>query len=175
MASSPTISSSDVGLQTAEEYSKLLSISSDVQLDAIDTSIESVLTRLDELYGMLDMIRTDNALATEQLLPLVQAKIHSLDPVFKQIDQLEAFVVIVKQNVAQFEAEVKKKENDYSALTSLKNAFSNFSFLGRKKKPTPSVSPRNSTPYEPIPIFSTSQYIATKEQLNEVSDSELPI
>uniref|UniRef100_H2ZAV7 Uncharacterized protein n=1 Tax=Ciona savignyi TaxID=51511 RepID=H2ZAV7_CIOSA len=120
--------------RTAADFATLFSVTSQTNINSIEESIEAVLNRLDELYGMLDMIRTDSTVVTTELLPAIRAKLDSMNPIFRQIDQLEKFVVVVKNCVMEMDKTVEEAEKEFSALNSIKKAISGISFLGIGKK-----------------------------------------
>nr|XP_002130369.1 biogenesis of lysosome-related organelles complex 1 subunit 4-like [Ciona intestinalis] len=124
----------DMVERTAADFATLFSVTSQTNMTAIEESMEAVMTRLDELYGMLDMIRTDSTLATTELLPAVRAKMDALSPLFHQIDQLEKFVETVYKSVTEMEKAVKVADSEFSTLNSIKKVVSGFSFLGIGKK-----------------------------------------
>ncbi|CAK8679933.1 biogenesis of lysosome-related organelles complex 1 subunit 4-like [Clavelina lepadiformis] len=151
--------------KTSSDFSEFLKLSPQSSVTNMEESIEEVLTRLDELYGMLDMIRSDNANAVEELLPQIRANMTSLKPVFEQIDFLESFVQVVKRDVSAMEKELRNIEENQSTFNSFKKAISGFSFLSWKKKPPVQPSDRvQSDPYIPPPVFHTSDHIKSDER-----------
>ncbi|GFS14206.1 biogenesis of lysosome-related organelles complex 1 subunit 4-like [Elysia marginata] len=119
-------------------------------------SVELMLTKLDEFFSLVDMIRSDTSLCLQNTMPDIQMKCKEMDAVFEKIDRLEDFVNIVKESVVTVEEKVNKAESELGAVGGFIKKLSSFI----SKKPSPALTPsRNKGPeFVPPDIFSTKDY-----------------
>nr|XP_004656042.1 biogenesis of lysosome-related organelles complex 1 subunit 4 [Jaculus jaculus] len=82
------------------------------EVEALDASLEDLLTRVDEFVGMLDMIRGDSSLVVNEGVPRIYAKAAEMRRIYSKIDGLEAFVRMVGRSVAEMEEQVTRAEAD---------------------------------------------------------------
>lgn len=80
------------------------------EIEALDASLEDLLTRVDEFVGMLDMLRGDSSHVVGEGVPLIYAKATEMRRVYSKIDRLEAFVGMVSASVARLEEQVARAE-----------------------------------------------------------------
>ncbi|XP_072013187.1 biogenesis of lysosome-related organelles complex 1 subunit 4-like [Amphiura filiformis] len=149
---SPEKSNQEILVETANEYADVFTVNPQKEKLEIDEKIESMLTRLDEFCAVVDMIRTDCSLSLNRNLPEVHAKAQEMKKLFRKIDELEAFVQVVKENVALMEEQVETAESDLGMLGSIKSLLSSVPFFSQKK----TTAQKKYTPPE---IYKTSDYI----------------
>uniref|UniRef100_A0A4X1SNQ0 Biogenesis of lysosomal organelles complex 1 subunit 4 n=1 Tax=Sus scrofa TaxID=9823 RepID=A0A4X1SNQ0_PIG len=65
------------------------------EVEALDASLEDLLTRVDEFVGMLDMLRGDSSHVVSEGVPRIYAKATEMRRVYSKIDRLEAFVGMI--------------------------------------------------------------------------------
>uniref|UniRef100_A0A2K5K682 Biogenesis of lysosomal organelles complex 1 subunit 4 n=1 Tax=Colobus angolensis palliatus TaxID=336983 RepID=A0A2K5K682_COLAP len=80
------------------------------EVEALDASLEDLLTRVDEFVGMLDMLRGDSSQVVSEGVPRIHAKAAEMRHIYSRIDRLEAFVRMVGGRVARMEEQVTKAE-----------------------------------------------------------------
>jgi cappuccino protein len=80
------------------------------EVEALDASLEDLLTRVDEFVGMLDMIRGDSTHVVSEGVPRIHAKAAEMRRVYSKIDKLEAFVRMIGGSVARMEEQVARAE-----------------------------------------------------------------
>lgn len=142
--------------ELASQIAMLLTIDTDGSTDIVNKGIESdLLTRLDELHGMLDMIKSDSFVLVNEFIPTLHAKMKELRPIFDQIDQLEKFTNKVKSDIAVVEKDLSNADS-FGSLQALKKVFSGISLFGQKKQSTES--------YNPPTVFKTSDFMHVKDQ-----------
>ena len=143
----------------ASDIALLLEINPDKSTNIVNKSIEmDLLTRLDELHGMLDMIKSDNFALVNEFLPNMHAKMKELRPIFDQIDRLEVFVNTIRKNIAVIEKDLNDADN-YSSFKIFKRAFSGMSLFSTKKETLTGT-------YNPPAVFRTSDFVKTKGECN---------
>ncbi|XP_069351992.1 biogenesis of lysosome-related organelles complex 1 subunit 4 [Eulemur rufifrons] len=127
------------------------------EVEALDSSLEDLLTRVDEFVGMLDMIRGDSSHVVSEGVPRIFAKAAEMRQIYGRIDKLEAFVRMIGNSVARMEEQVTKAEAEVGAFP---RAFKkllhtmNVSSLFNKSSP----SRLQQTGYEPPVLFRTEDY-----------------
>ncbi|XP_010368339.2 biogenesis of lysosome-related organelles complex 1 subunit 4 [Rhinopithecus roxellana] len=80
------------------------------EVEALDASLEDLLTRVDEFVGMLDMLRGDSSQVVSEGVPRIHAKAAEMRHIYSRINRLEAFVRMVGGRVARMEEQVTKAE-----------------------------------------------------------------
>lgn len=88
------------------------------EVEALDASLEDLLTRVDEFVGMLDMLRGDSSHVVSEGVPRVYAKATEMRQVYGKIDRLEAFVRMVGSSVARMEERVVRAEAELGTFPS---------------------------------------------------------
>lgn len=88
------------------------------EIEALDASLEDLLTRVDEFVGMLDMLRGDSSHVVGEGVPLIYAKATEMRRVYSKIDRLEAFVDMVSASVARLEEQVARAEAELGTFPS---------------------------------------------------------
>lgn len=146
-------SNHDLLEEVTNEYSKYLNFDVSKEQGRFTESIESMLTKLDEFCGLVDMIRSDTTLCLTKTMPEIQARCHEMQEMFDRIDRLEAFVAVVRKDVNAMEECVSKAENELSSGTLIKK----LSSLVSSKKP--SSRPTQKPQFTPPPIFRTQRYL----------------
>nr|XP_051686021.1 biogenesis of lysosome-related organelles complex 1 subunit 4 [Oryctolagus cuniculus] len=115
------------------------------EVEALDASLEDLLTRVDEFVAMLDMIRGDSAHVVREGVPRIHAKAAEMRRVYGKIDRLEAFVRMVGSRVARTEQEVARAEAELGALPralrQLLRSVGGPGFLARPPPPAPREPP----------------------------------
>lgn len=82
---------------------------------ALDAGLDELLARVDELAGLLDLLRADSAAAVRDALPRVLARAAALRGVFARVERLEAFVRLAAAGVARLERELVRAEAELGA------------------------------------------------------------
>lgn len=88
------------------------------EVEALDASLEDLLTRVDEFVGMLDMLRGDSSHVVSEGVPRIYAKATEMRQVYSKIDRLEAFVGMIGASVARLEEQVSRAEAELGAFPS---------------------------------------------------------
>ncbi|XP_068951133.1 biogenesis of lysosome-related organelles complex 1 subunit 4 isoform X2 [Petaurus breviceps papuanus] len=82
------------------------------EIEALDRSLEDLLTRVDEFVGMLDMIRSDSSQVVNESVPHIHTKATEMSEIYRKIDKLEAFVKMIGNCVTRMEEQVIKAETE---------------------------------------------------------------
>lgn len=101
----------------------------------------------------MDLIRNEDVVSIENLIPIIVTKAAQLENIYQQIDKLEELVKMVKANVDQFEIEVNKAEELFSNQNRVKKFFN--SWLINKKQSKVKKTPNYNSPL----IFNYDQYV----------------
>lgn len=88
------------------------------EVEALDASLEDLLTRVDEFVGMLDMLRGDSSHVVSEGVPCIYAKATEMRRVYSKIDRLEAFVGMIGASVARLEEQVARAEAELGTFPS---------------------------------------------------------
>lgn len=88
------------------------------EVQALDASLDELLTRVDEFVGMLDMLRGDSSHVVGEGVPRIHAKAAEMRRVYGKIDRLEAFVGMVGARVARMEEQVARAEAELGSFPS---------------------------------------------------------
>uniref|UniRef100_A0A452U2X4 Biogenesis of lysosomal organelles complex 1 subunit 4 n=1 Tax=Ursus maritimus TaxID=29073 RepID=A0A452U2X4_URSMA len=150
--------------QEATESGRLASIRrtsstsiSAIFVEALDASLEDLLTRVDEFVGMLDMLRGDSSHVVSEGVPRIYAKATEMRQGYSKIDRLEAFVGMIGASVARMEEQVARAEAELGAFPSafrkLLHTITVPSFFNK----APSSRPQQSG-YEPPVLFRTEDH-----------------
>ncbi|XP_069850265.1 biogenesis of lysosome-related organelles complex 1 subunit 4 [Dipodomys merriami] len=127
------------------------------EVEALDASLEDLLSRVDEFAGMLDMIRGDSSHVVSEGVPRIHARAAEMRRVYGRIDKLEAFVRMVGRSVARMEEHVTKAEADLGAFpkafTKLLHAMHVPALFNR----APPARPPHAA-YEPPALFRTEDH-----------------
>nr|XP_014710729.2 LOW QUALITY PROTEIN: biogenesis of lysosome-related organelles complex 1 subunit 4 [Equus asinus] len=127
------------------------------EVEALDASLEDLLTRVDEFVGMLDMLRGDSSHVVSEGVPRIHAKATEMRQVYSKIDRLEAFVRMIGASVARMEEQVARAEAELGAFPStfrkLLHTINVPSFFHK----APSSRPQH-TGYEPPVLFRTEDH-----------------
>ncbi|XP_036184322.1 biogenesis of lysosome-related organelles complex 1 subunit 4 [Myotis myotis] len=127
------------------------------EVQALDASLDELLTRVDEFVGMLDMLRGDSSHVVSEGVPRIHAKATEMRQVYGKIDRLEAFVGMIGASVARMEEQVARAEAE---LGSFPSAFRKLLHT----LPVPSLfakAPASRPPpagYEPPVLFRTEDH-----------------
>ncbi|GFN77125.1 biogenesis of lysosomal organelles complex-1, subunit 4, cappuccino [Plakobranchus ocellatus] len=151
-----TINSANLTEGLATDYSKFFNFDTAKEETKFNDSVELMLTKLDEFFSLVDMIRSDTTLCLSNTLPDIQMKCQEMDALFEKIDRLEEFVSIVKESVTSVEEKVSKAESELGTVGGLVKKLTSFI----SKKPSPALTPPRTRGPEfvsPV-IFSTSDY-----------------
>lgn len=127
------------------------------EVEALDASLEDLLTRVDEFVGMLDMLRGDSSHVVSEGVPRIHAKATEMRQVYSKIDRLEAFVRMIGASVARMEEQVARAEAELGSFPStfrkLLHTINVPSFFHK----APSSRPQH-TGYEPPVLFRTEDH-----------------
>ncbi|XP_012879350.1 PREDICTED: biogenesis of lysosome-related organelles complex 1 subunit 4, partial [Dipodomys ordii] len=127
------------------------------EVEALDASLEDLLSRVDEFAGMLDMIRGDSSHVVSEGVPRIHARAAEMRRVYGRIDKLEAFVRMVGRSVARMEEHVAKAEADLGAFpkafTKLLHAMHVPALFNRASPARPQHAA-----YEPPALFRTEDH-----------------
>ncbi|XP_006220606.4 biogenesis of lysosome-related organelles complex 1 subunit 4 [Vicugna pacos] len=127
------------------------------EVEALDASLEDLLTRVDEFVGMLDMLRGDSSHVVSEGVPRIYAKAAEMRRVYSKIDRLEAFVGMIGSSVARLEEQVARAEAELGTFPStfrkLLHTINVPSFFN--KAPSSRSQP---TGYEPPVLFRTEDH-----------------
>lgn len=133
--------------------------------DALDASLDELLTRVDEFVGLLDLLRGDSSHVVREGVPRIHARAADMRRVYGRIDRLEAFVRMVGARVAGLEAQVARAEAELGAFPSA---------LRRLLHAVPGVFPRApagpSPPgrYQPPALFRTEDHFPGRSEAPQV-------
>ncbi|XP_003944491.3 biogenesis of lysosome-related organelles complex 1 subunit 4 [Saimiri boliviensis] len=86
------------------------------EVEALDASLEDLLTRVDEFVGMPDMLRGDSSHVVREGVPRIHAEAAEMRRIYSRIDRLEAFVRMVGGRVARMEEQVTQAEAELGAF-----------------------------------------------------------
>lgn len=162
--------------ELANGFLKFLNFDNTKEETKFNDSVELMLTKLDEFFSLVDMIRSDTSLCLQNTMPDIQIKCKEMDAVFEKIDRLEEFVNIVKESVNSIEEKVNKAESDLGTVGGFIKKLSSFI----SKKPSPALLPlRNKGPeFIPPEIFSTKDYfdhsMDTEVQVSNLAAASVP-
>ncbi|XP_037684811.1 biogenesis of lysosome-related organelles complex 1 subunit 4 [Choloepus didactylus] len=127
------------------------------EVEALDSSLEDLLTKVDEFVSMLDMIRGDSSHVVSEGVPRIYAKATEMRQIYSKIDKLEAFVRMIAGSVARMEEQVAKAEAE---LGTFPHTFKKFlqaisvpSFFNKS-----SSTRQQQTAYEPPILFRTEDH-----------------
>ncbi|XP_071173964.1 biogenesis of lysosome-related organelles complex 1 subunit 4-like [Mytilus edulis] len=141
----------------AIEYSQYMKIDTEAEYGKFFTTVEEMLTKLEEFGQLVELVRSDTAICMNDAMPLIQNKCNEMHTVFDKIDNLEKFVLLVKDNVSVMETELVKAEDQMGSFSGLKKMLS--SFVSPKKTQTKVTKQAD---YEVPIIFKTEDYLQTK-------------
>ncbi|MXQ86614.1 hypothetical protein E5288_WYG013122 [Bos mutus] len=101
----------------ARELAVFLTPEPRAEAKEVEETIEGLLLRLEEFCSLADMIRSDTSQILEENIPLLKAKVVEMRGIYAKVDQLEAFVKMVRRHVSFLEAHVLQAERDHGALS----------------------------------------------------------
>ncbi|XP_067913694.1 biogenesis of lysosome-related organelles complex 1 subunit 4-like isoform X1 [Heterodontus francisci] len=143
--------------RTARCYSSYLTTAAGEEIQQLETSLEEMLTRVDEFCGMLDMIRNDSSQIMNENIPEIHAKADEMKQLYKKIDNLEAFVKMIGQNVCVLDDQVTQAEAELgtfpSAFRKILHSIGTPAFLNKSSFPK-----RQQQKFEPPALFRTEDY-----------------
>ncbi|XP_037046176.1 biogenesis of lysosome-related organelles complex 1 subunit 4 [Bradysia coprophila] len=133
------------------------------EINPVCTSIDEMLNRLEEFESLVSIIKNDLAISADQTIPDLMNSQDDFNKLCKRIDDLEAFIGVVNQNLDSIEKDVVEAEeelgiNDVGIKGFLKPIF------GKAKKDRRSVGDdAGSTPqtYVPPVIFDTKAFFGS--------------
>ncbi|KAK0062740.1 biogenesis of lysosome-related organelles complex 1 subunit 4 [Biomphalaria pfeifferi] len=149
----------EITSEIASEFCKFLNFNVEKEETKFNDSVEMMLTKLDEFFSLVDMIRSDTSLCLTTTLPQIQEKCAEMEFIFDKIDKLEVFVNMVKDCVAATEDKVTKAENELGAIGGLVKKLTSFVSL-QKKSPLQAASKGKKPEFIPPEIFSTEDYLS---------------
>ncbi|KAL5021838.1 hypothetical protein ScPMuIL_000993 [Solemya velum] len=149
------------------EYAQYIITDSSKEQEKFHEAIDEMLTKLDEFGGLVDMIRSDTTLCLNKTLPEIQQKSLQMQKIFDRVDKMEAFVGVVRHNIANMEDVVSKAEDDLGSLSGIKKMLS--SFVSPKR--TKSKGKDQKCTYEPVDIFSTQTFFQPTTPSNKPEQS----
>ncbi|XP_044514055.1 biogenesis of lysosome-related organelles complex 1 subunit 4-like [Gracilinanus agilis] len=127
------------------------------EMEALDKSLEDLLTRVDEFVGMLDMIRSDSSQVVNESVPHIHTKATEMSEIYRKIDKLEAFVKMIGSHVTRMEEQVTKAEAELGTFPNTLKKFLHTinvpSFLNKSYS-----TKQQQTVYEPPILFRTEDY-----------------
>ncbi|XP_051826542.1 biogenesis of lysosome-related organelles complex 1 subunit 4 isoform X1 [Antechinus flavipes] len=127
------------------------------EIEALDRSLEDLLTRVDEFVGMLDMIRSDSSQVVNESVPHIHNKATEMSEIYRKIDKLEAFVKMIGNCVTRMEEQVTKAEAELGTFPNTLKKFLHTinvpSFLNKSYS-----TKQQQTVYEPPILFRTEDY-----------------
>ena len=149
----------------ANDYAEYMNLRVHEEARMLDDSIDELLTKLEEYCGLVDIVRSDTTLCLKRTLPEIQAKSQAMTGVFERIDQMEAFVAMVKTHVATMEALLDQAESEMgtSGVMKLLSSLSVPSLFGQRKQ-TPPKSQRSLSKFTPPEVFRTEDYFPSSER-----------
>ncbi|XP_045690355.1 biogenesis of lysosome-related organelles complex 1 subunit 4 [Phyllostomus hastatus] len=127
------------------------------EVEALDASLEELLTRVDEFVGMLDMLRGDSSHVVSEGVPRIYAKATEMRRVYGKIDRLEAFVGMVGASVARMEEQVARAEAELGSFPSTFRKLLHTIPVPSIFNKAPPSGPRQ-TRYEPPVLFRTEDH-----------------
>lgn len=155
----------------AEDYSKYIKVDVSSEVKNYDSIIEDMLVCLDEFCQTADMIRNESGMCLSDLLPRINEQSKDLPAIFEKIDQLEAFVAIVRKSVDEMELKVNTAEKKLST-SKVKGFLSSLPikrFRQKKETKPPDVE------WTPISSPDLKQYFSkeTKKTTMNMGDSNV--
>lgn len=127
------------------------------EVEALDASLEDLLTRVDEFVGMLDMLRGDSSHVVSEGVPRIYAKATEMRQVYSKIDRLEAFVGMIGASVARLEEQVARAEAELGGFPSTFRKLLHTIHVPSIFNKVPS-SRSQQTRYEPPVLFRTEDH-----------------
>ncbi|KAM7159126.1 biogenesis of lysosome-related organelles complex 1 subunit 4 [Molossus nigricans] len=127
------------------------------EVEALDASLEDLLTRVDEFVGMLDMLRGDSSHVVSEGVPRIHAKATEMRQVYGKIDRLEAFVGMIGASVARMEEQVARAEAELGSFPSAFRKLLHTIPVPSIFNKAPSSRPQP-TGYEPPVLFRTEDH-----------------
>lgn len=127
------------------------------EVEALDASLEDLLTRVDEFVGMLDMLRGDSSHVVSEGVPRIYAKATEMRQVYSKIDRLEAFVGMIGASVARMEEQVARAEAELGSFPSAFRKLLHTIHVPSIFNKAPSSRPQP-TGYEPPVLFRTEDH-----------------
>uniref|UniRef100_UPI00398F7205 biogenesis of lysosome-related organelles complex 1 subunit 4 isoform X2 n=1 Tax=Pristiophorus japonicus TaxID=55135 RepID=UPI00398F7205 len=150
--------------RTARCYSGYLRAGAGQEIQQLETSLEEMLTRVDEFCGMLDMIRNDSSQIMNENIPEIHAKADEMKQMYKKIDKLEAFVKMIGQNVCVLDDQVTHAEAELgtfpNAFRKILHSIGTPAFLNKSSFPK-----RQQQKFEPPVLFRTEDYFPAQNTL----------
>ncbi|XP_054429347.1 breast carcinoma-amplified sequence 4 isoform X1 [Pteronotus mesoamericanus] len=128
----------------ARELALFLTPEPGAEAKEVEETIEGLLLRLEEFCALTDMIRSDTSQILEEDIPLLKAKVTEMRGIYTKVDQLEAFVKMVRHHVSFLEDHVLQAERDHGAFS---QALRGWKWLGSRG--LPSFRNKLSTPAPP--------------------------
>ncbi|CAL1536532.1 unnamed protein product [Lymnaea stagnalis] len=151
-------SNKEITNEMATNFFKFLNFSVAKEENKFNDSVEMMLTKLDEFFSLVDMIRSDTSLCLTTTLPQIQDKCAQMEAIFDKIDKLEEFVGIVRECVALTEEKVAKAETDLGTVGGLVKKLT--SLVSMKKTPVLASSKPKRPDFIPPKIYSTQDFFS---------------
>ncbi|XP_054429348.1 breast carcinoma-amplified sequence 4 isoform X2 [Pteronotus mesoamericanus] len=117
----------------ARELALFLTPEPGAEAKEVEETIEGLLLRLEEFCALTDMIRSDTSQILEEDIPLLKAKVTEMRGIYTKVDQLEAFVKMVRHHVSFLEDHVLQAERDHGAFS---QALRGWKWLGSRGLPS---------------------------------------
>ncbi|KAK7114305.1 biogenesis of lysosome-related organelles complex 1 subunit 4-like [Littorina saxatilis] len=152
--------------ELAGDYSRFLSFDVAKEQGKFSESIETMLTKLEEFCGLVDMIRSDTSLCLSKTMPEIQSKCEEMEEMFDRIDCLESFVGVVKKDVTAMEESVGKAETELTSGTLIKK----LSSLVTSKKSS-SAKTTQKPQFTPPHIFHTERYLTSSDSADSTASA----
>lgn len=152
----------------ALDYAKYLEMPEKArsELQAIEQTIDSMLTRLAELDALINTTSPEIDSTADTVLPLLTVKTKQMEALFYMIEKLETFVQAVNNSVVQMEEAMDESERLFDEVnpTSIQKALSLFKW--RPAGATHVEQHKVMPPWKPVPIVDSDELLALKTNLN---------
>ncbi|XP_062500656.1 uncharacterized protein LOC134177898 [Corticium candelabrum] len=147
----------------SKDFATLFCVETSRKTGGMEATTDDILARLDEYYQLVERIHQESEAAFEQTLPALQAQCDELTAVFRSIDQLEAFIAVVRENVTELEKKVALADKELS-VNPIKRAFQKVELPAFLKRRTGFGSkvlqqPHSDKKWQRPDIFQTDDYL----------------
>ena len=167
----------DMLVETARHWSQYLEVDTSKHDTAIQDLSDDLMIRLEEFDHLLNMSKEETGVCFFKQMPAIQEKYQEMQPVFENIDNLNAMVARIKSDMNKLEKELSEAEatvetapmqslSSYASLIGGARSFIGGSAAGALiRNVMPDSGPSSSTsnidsslPYQPINIFHTEDF-----------------
>ncbi|XP_055534593.1 biogenesis of lysosome-related organelles complex 1 subunit 4 [Wyeomyia smithii] len=141
----------------------------------IATRIDEMLLRMEEFENLLELIKLESTVTTQQNIPRILRLKPELDGLCERLDQLEKFVSMVSKNLDTIERHVQIAEEELDIPDKTINVLLKSLNIFGKSKQAERQTNRNLTNgmYEAPVIFKTEDYFGKRSTAEETPEGEM--